>query len=187
MFTYCPSCASSAIRFEENKKFVCPDCGFTYYHNIAAASACIICTGPVDAARPGTVVPGEEALVFLVRGKDPAKGKLDLPGGFVDAGEGILEGLCRECREELGWEAPGDGFSFLASFPNVYPYKNITYNTCDLFFTLSVPGLRPEDFQLEESEIEGIRIIKLADIKDEELAFDSARRAVKAYIRRLRG
>ncbi|MDR0387959.1 MAG: NUDIX domain-containing protein [Treponema sp.] len=181
MFRYCPSCASAAIRFEGNRKFVCPDCGFTYYHNIAAATACIVCTGPADDAVPGGIVPGEEVIVFLVRGKDPARGMLDLPGGFIDAGEGAVEGLRRECREELGWEVPQDAFSFLASFPNVYPYKNITYNTCDLFFTVHAPGLNAADFRLEKSEIEGIRFIKPGNVIYEDIAFDSIRRAVRVY------
>jgi ADP-ribose pyrophosphatase YjhB (NUDIX family)/predicted RNA-binding Zn-ribbon protein involved in translation (DUF1610 family) len=186
MFKYCPSCASVTIRFEGNRKFVCPDCGFTYYHNIAAATACIVCTGPADSGVPGGVVPGEELIVFLVRGKDPARGKLDLPGGFVDIGEGAVEGLRRECREELGWDAPEDNFSFLTSFPNIYPYKNITYNTCDMFFTLRAPGLAAEDFRLERSEVEGIRFIKPKDIQYEDIAFDSVRRAIKVYIDRER-
>jgi ADP-ribose pyrophosphatase YjhB (NUDIX family) len=186
MFKYCPSCASESIRFEQNKKFVCPECGFTYYHNTAAATACLIRTGPADPASPGGIAPGEEALVFLVRGKEPAKGKLDLPGGFVDPGEGALDGLYRECREELGWEAPEGGFSLLASFPNVYPYKGVVYNTCDLFFILSAPGLTEKDFRLEESEVSGVRFLKLAEIDFDkiagEIAFDSARRAVRVYL-----
>jgi 8-oxo-dGTP pyrophosphatase MutT (NUDIX family) len=140
-----------------------------YYHNTAAATGCIIC------------VPDKNAVVFLVRAKDPARGKLDFPGGFVDPGEGALEGLRRECLEELGWEAPPD-FSFLASFPNVYPYKGITYRTCDLFFTISVPGLREGDFRLEESEISALRFADPHAINFDDLAFDSTRRALKAYL-----
>jgi tRNA(Ile2) C34 agmatinyltransferase TiaS len=44
MFQYCPACASKNIQFGGNK-FHCPDCGFTYYHNTAAASGCVIKTG----------------------------------------------------------------------------------------------------------------------------------------------
>jgi ADP-ribose pyrophosphatase YjhB (NUDIX family) len=166
MFRYCPSCASPDIRFEQQKVFRCPRCGFVYYHNTAAATGCVISTG--------------EAIVFLVRAKDPAKGKLDLPGGFVDPGEGALEGLRRECREEIGWD-PGPDFSLFASFPNVYPYKNISYNTCDLFFTLTVPGLREKDFHPDPKEVAGIRFIKFREINFDELAFDSTRRAIKAF------
>jgi 8-oxo-dGTP pyrophosphatase MutT (NUDIX family) len=167
MFHYCPICASPKIRFEGNRKFICPDCGFVYYHNTAAATGCIIGNG--------------EAIVFLVRGKEPARGKLDLPGGFVDPAEGAIEGLRRECREEIGWD-PGPDFSFFASFPNVYPYRNIAYNTCDLFFTITVPGLSERDFHLEPGEIDGLRFIRPGDINFDDLAFDSTRRAVKAYV-----
>jgi NADH pyrophosphatase NudC (nudix superfamily) len=167
MFRYCPSCGSPNILFERGRKFHCPDCGFLYYHNTAAATGCVISNGT--------------EIVLLVRAKDPAKGLLDLPGGFVDPGEGALDGLRRECREEIGWD-PGPNFTLFASFPNIYPYKNITYNTCDLFFTITVPGLKPGDFTLEEKEIGGVRFVKPQEIRPEELAFDSTRRAIKAFL-----
>jgi ADP-ribose pyrophosphatase YjhB (NUDIX family) len=168
MFKYCPSCGSEKIVFERGKVFKCPDCGFSYYHNIAAATGCVIAAG------------GKAML--LVRGKEPAKGKLDLPGGFVDLGEGALEGLRRELREEIGWSPPaGAEFTFFASFANVYPYKNIVYNTCDLFFTVSAPGLSEKDLVLEEKEIAGAEFVKPDDIDLDKLAFDSTRRAIAAY------
>jgi ADP-ribose pyrophosphatase YjhB (NUDIX family) len=168
MFKYCPSCASPEIKFRENK-FFCPACGFTYYHNTAAATGCVISTGGF--------------IMFLVRGKEPAVGKLDLPGGFVNPGEGALDGLRRELREEIGWEpGPGGEFVLFASFPNIYPYKNIVYNTCDLFFTLSAPELREEDLSLEKKEIAGLRFLRPAEVDFGELAFESTRRAIKAYI-----
>ena len=173
MFQYCPSCASKNIQFKGNK-FSCPDCGFSYYHNTAAATGCVIMTG--------------EKATLLVRGKEPSLGKLDLPGGFVDPGEGMLEGLCRELREELGWEPPvptgipaAKIFRLFASFPNTYPYKNIVYNTCDVFFTISVPGLCEKDFKLEAGEIAGIRFILPEEINPKDLAFDSTRRAIRAF------
>lgn len=173
MFTYCPACASKNIRFGGNK-FDCPDCGFVYYHNTAAATGCVIESGG--------------KVVLLVRGREPGRGKLDLPGGFVDPGEGVLEGLCRELREELGWKppvppgkSPRDVFTLFASFPNKYPYKNILYNTCDLFFTISVPNLNEKDFNLEAEEITAARFIRPEDVNPDDVAFDSARRALAAY------
>lgn len=161
------------IRFN-GKKFHCPDCGFVYYHNIAAATGCVIQTG--------------ERVLLLVRGKEPAAGKLDLPGGFVDCGEGLLEGLCRELREELGWLPPippggslEAAFTLFASFPNVYPYKNVVYNTCDAYFTTSAPGLTEKDLRLQPGEIAGVRFMRPGDIRDEEFAFDSTRRAMRAF------
>ena len=173
MFKYCPSCASEKINFEDERLFRCPDCGFVYYHNTAAATGCIISTG--------------ELIALLVRAKEPALGKLDLPGGFVDPGEGALEGLCRECREEIGWEPDISKVSLLASFPNKYLYKGISYNTCDLFFSVHVPGLSEKDFTLDLAESSAVRFVKPSEIKLEDLAFDSTRRAVEAYLACLKG
>jgi ADP-ribose pyrophosphatase YjhB (NUDIX family) len=175
MFRYCPSCASKNIRFERNKVFRCPDCGFTYYHNTAAATACIVRTNA--------------GILFLVRGKEPGRGKLDLPGGFVDPGEGAMDGLRREFIEETGWDPYGadkdpqsPGFTLFASFPNTYPYKNVSYNTCDLFFFLDAPGLDEKDLKPEAGEIAGLRFIKPEEINPEEIAFESVKKAVKAYL-----
>jgi ADP-ribose pyrophosphatase YjhB (NUDIX family) len=177
MFNFCPSCASRSIRYENNKRLFCPDCGFVYYQNVAAATGCVIST--------------RKGILFLVRGKEPAAGKLDLPGGFVDPGEGAMDGLRRECREELGWDPavslPGAGFSLFASFPNIYPYKGVVYCTCDMFFALEAPELSEKDLRLEEAEIAGVRFIRPEDIDYGELAFDSTRRAVKAYVENPRG
>ena len=128
-------------------------------------------------------------MALLVRGAEPAKGKLDLPGGFVDPGEGALEALLRELREELGWEPPippgvppEEFFTLFASFPNTYPYKNIVYNTCDLFFTVSIPDFQEEKLYLEAGEIAGIRFVRPGEIDPGELAFDSTRRAMRAFM-----
>ncbi|MDR1287633.1 MAG: NUDIX domain-containing protein [Treponema sp.] len=181
MFTYCPSCASPEIMFERNK-FRCSSCGFVYYHNTAAATACVVRI-PGDSGAKG---PAEERILFLVRGKEPGRGRLDLPGGFVDPGEGAMEGLRRELREELGWDVScsADGsfpFVLFASFPNVYPYRGVLYNTCDLFFTVDAPGLDEKDFKIERSEVLGIRLLRYSEIDPAEIAFESVKKALAAY------
>ena len=179
MFKYCPSCASEKINFEEGKFFRCPDCGFVYFHNIACATGCLISVPSADG----------EKLLFTVRAKDPGKGLLDMPGGFVDKGEGVLEGLYREIKEELGWVPPAghdknlaNVFKLYASFPNIYPYKGIKYDTCDLYFSISVPGLKPEDLHPEQEEIAAVRFLYPEEIQLDLFAFESTRRAVKVYL-----
>ncbi|MDR0322061.1 MAG: NUDIX domain-containing protein [Treponema sp.] len=174
MFNFCPSCASAKITFNEGKFFHCPDCGFVYYHNIAAATGCLITVPDGE--------PAQERLVFLVRGKEPAVGKLDLPGGFVDVGEGVIEGLYRELKEEIGWTPPAAP-SLFASFSNVYEYKGIKYNTCDMYFHVCAPELKPETLTLEKAEIAGVRFLKPADIDFSAFAFNSTVQAVKTYLR----
>jgi 8-oxo-dGTP pyrophosphatase MutT (NUDIX family) len=111
---------------------------------------------------------------------------MDMPGGFVDPGEGALDGLYRELREELGWTPPGknlaDIFRLFASFPNVYVYKGINYNTCDLYFYISVPGLKRENLNPDPVEIADVLFLKPQEIDLSRFAFESTKRAVKTYL-----
>jgi len=187
MFNYCPSCASKNIDFHEGKVYRCPDCGFTFYQNIAAATGCLITVPepPVNDDSSSHI----ERLVFLVRGKEPAAGMLDLPGGFVDTGEGVLDGLHRELREEIGWTpAVPDGMSLIdiyklfASFSNIYEYKGIKYNTCDMYFHVRAPRLKRGDLRQEESEVKDILFLQPGEINFSCFAFPSTVNAVKKYL-----
>ncbi|MDR1428719.1 MAG: NUDIX domain-containing protein [Spirochaetaceae bacterium] len=172
MFTYCPSCASKEIRYEGGKKLFCPACGFTLYQNTAAATGCVISRG--------------KEILVLVRGKEPAGGKYDFPGGFVDPDEGAVDGLRRECMEELGWDFGEKEPVLFASFPNHYPYKGITYNTCDLFFAIDAPELDAEKLCIEKAEIREAKFMDPLHIREEDMAFQSTRLALKAYIAKFR-
>lgn len=118
-FAYCPHCGSE--RFLENDAFSkrCANCGFSFYPNAAAATVAVI-------------VNERGEILCIRRGREPAKGTLDLPGGFVDPGESITDGLLREVREELGAEV--ETFEFLFSFPNLYPFSGHNVYTADAFF-----------------------------------------------------
>jgi ADP-ribose pyrophosphatase YjhB (NUDIX family) len=164
---YCPECGSANVKFENNQKLSCKNCGLVYYQNVAAATACII--------------SGEQGILFVERKKDPGKGKLGMPGGFVNPYEGAVQGVRRECLEETGFD-PGPGVKFFASFPNIYLYKNVVYHTCDLYFTISASALKPSDTQADLEETAGIRFIKPENIVFENIAFDSARKALKAFL-----
>ena len=88
IFTYCPHCGSTDVEFPRLVRFLCHQCGFVYYHNIAAAVAVIF--------------RRKDEILFTVRNIDPDKGKLDLPGGFIDPDENAEAAVCREVNEELG-------------------------------------------------------------------------------------
>jgi ADP-ribose pyrophosphatase YjhB (NUDIX family) len=49
------------------------------------------------------IVEDGKALITK-RGSEPEKGRFDVPGGFVEAGEDVLDGLRRELKEELDVE-----------------------------------------------------------------------------------
>ena len=76
-FTYCPKCGARTFVERNEKAKQCTTCGFVYYFNPSSAVACFIRNSK-----------GE--LLLVRRAKEPAKGTLDLPGGFVDMYESCL-------------------------------------------------------------------------------------------------
>ena len=90
-FRFCPADGTELeAKGGESRGAACPTCGRSWYRSSAPA---------VGAA----IVDGERVLV-TVRGIEPEKGRLDLPGGFVEVGEHPRDALAREAREELGVE-----------------------------------------------------------------------------------
>lgn len=180
-FKLCPMCGSKNIENHGNRKWVCPDCAFDLYNNVASA------VGVVIRDRYNNVL-------FEIRAKQPRKGFLALPGGFVDFDESAEEAVVRECREEIGVSV--EGVKFLCTAPNTYEYKNIEYKTCDIFFTAELaPQFETiDDFikslKAEESEVQGFvsyKVESLEDIEKIPLAFESARYTLKHLINNLAG
>lgn len=172
-FELCPLCGSKKV-ITHKTKWTCPECGFDLYNNVAAAVGVII-------------TDDENKVIFETRAKEPRKGFLAIPGGFVNPDEGAEAAVVRECREEIGFEVKD--IKFLCSFPNTYPYKNIVYKTCDLFFVAKVPG-RLEDYlskmQAEATEVSSITLKKVAstdDVDNLPMAFESSIKALKLFVK----
>jgi ADP-ribose pyrophosphatase YjhB (NUDIX family) len=53
------------------------------------------------------IVRGDRALV-TVRAREPERGRIDVPGGFLHPGEHPVDGLKREVKEELGVDIAAD-------------------------------------------------------------------------------
>jgi 8-oxo-dGTP diphosphatase len=52
----------------------------------------------------GAIVVHDDALLMVLRGREPNKGLWTVPGGRVEAGEYLADALKREVREETGIE-----------------------------------------------------------------------------------
>ncbi|WP_206485951.1 NUDIX domain-containing protein [Thalassotalea sp. G2M2-11] len=163
MFQFCPNCKSDKLTFNNNHYWTCSNCDFLYYHNIAASVAGIIAC--------------DNKILLTKRAKAPSRGLLDLPGGFVDPNETLEQALSREVYEELGIQI--QDWHYLASFPNIYTYKNTRYNTIDTFFYTQIK-LAPA-ITLETSEVSSAHWLSITDFQIEELSFLSIQQAIQHY------
>ncbi len=161
-FKFCPSCASTHFTFPDNRRFFCEDCGFTYYHNIAAAVA--------------IVFTFEDKVLFTVRNVDPDKGKWDLPGGFIDPNETAEAAACREIKEELGLVISNSDLKYITTSPNHYLYKNVPYRTMDIFYECALPS--DVINVAAEDEIQELVWVKRSEIDLEKIGFVSIRKVI---------
>jgi ADP-ribose pyrophosphatase YjhB (NUDIX family) len=165
IFQFCPRCG--ARRERTGAPFECGACGFLYYFNPCAAVA-------------GFVLNSGGETLLLRRAKDPAKGMLAVPGGFIDIGERAEEALCRETREEVGLEI--SGLKFLCSQLNAYHYKDVTYPVLDLFFVAQAKN--PEAAQPLDG-VESFVWMEPGSVNMEEIAFPSIRAGLQELIHNL--
>lgn len=118
-FKHCPKCGSDTFAENDFKSKRCGNCGFVYYLNPSAANVAVI-------------TDGKGNILVATRSKEPAKGTLDLPGGFCDCHESAEEGVIREVLEETGLKVTATRYLF--SIPNIYCYSGMEIHTMDLFF-----------------------------------------------------
>jgi NADH pyrophosphatase NudC (nudix superfamily) len=166
---YCPNCGKESLQWDGEKKWSCPTCNFTLYNNVAGAVA--------------VVIRYNDEIYLTRRNRDPKKGKLDLAGGFVDPKESAEETCKRELFEELQLDVDISNLKYLTSLPNVYQYKEIDYNTIDLFYEYNVS----EKFEvnLEFSEISEAVWIPLKELDFEDIAFDSQKKFFEEYLKNI--
>ena len=120
---YCPRCGSKQFEINGERSRHCSNCDLTYYANASASTAAFI-----------TNSKGE--VLLTTRAFNPAKGMLDLPGGFVDLNETAEEAIIREIKEELNIDIKNPQYLF--SLPNEYEFSGITIHTLDLFFLVKI-------------------------------------------------
>ena len=162
-FRHCPSCGRPSTAAPGAIPFRCGNCGFQYYFNPTVAVAALI-------------IDESNRVLFIQRATDPEKGKLALPGGYVDIDETAEVALRREVREEVNLEV--DPLQFLCTQTNDYFYQGITYPVLDLFFVTrakSLEGIAALD------GVAGFAWLDPRSVSPSDIAFRSIREAVRIY------
>jgi len=162
-YCFCPACGTKRSEFEPIRPFRCHGCGHTTFF------------GPVAAV--GAIVTNNDGEVLLIRrAHDPAKGKLGMPGGFIDPGESAEEALRREVLEEVGLQI--QNMTYLMSAPNYYAYRGIDIPVLDMFYTAQV---KEGEIRTEDGEVTEWYWTRLNDEVLAEMAFPSNRGALAYY------
>lgn len=159
-FRFCPKCGSN--RFVENnfKSKRCEDCGFIYYFNTCSSTIALI-------------INEKQELLIATRANDPAKGTLDLPGGFVDMYETGEEAVVREVKEETNLEVTD--IHYLFSIVNIYNYSNFEVHTLDLVYKCEVKST--ENMKAED-DVSKLEFKKISDLNPLEFGLDSVRKVI---------
>ena len=163
------------FRRVNNRKWSCSNCSLSLYNNVAAAVGLVILIKQDKTNK----------ILLIKRGKEPKRGKLAVPGGFVDPGESAEDAAKRECKEEIGLIP--SSLQYLTSATNNYSYKEIDYVTCDIFFLATIEednNIDIIDKLIAEDENEITEFVlcdlnKKEDIKNIDLAFTSAKVALE--------
>jgi ADP-ribose pyrophosphatase len=164
IYRYCPRCAA-VCQTPGMNPFRCDRCEFIYYF------------GPTVAVG-GIVTDRDGQVLFIRRAQDPGKGKLGLPGGFVDAGEGAEEAMAREVLEEVNLRVTA--MEYLASFANDYNYRGITLAVTDVFYVCHVDSLNV--LRAAQDEVEGLLFCHPSDAELNNMAFESNRLALERFL-----
>ncbi|MBR1548961.1 MAG: NUDIX domain-containing protein [Prevotella sp.] len=168
-FQFCPVCGSKHFVFNNFKSKRCEDCGFTYYANPCSATAAFI-------------VNDRGEMLVVRRAKEPAKGTLDLPGGFVDMGETVDQGMRREIKEETGLDV--EDIQYLFSSPNVYEYSGMGIHTLDMDFLVPIHGYRIAVTAADDAA-EAIWI-PIGEVNPDDFGLTSIRNAVIRFLEQKR-
>jgi ADP-ribose pyrophosphatase YjhB (NUDIX family) len=159
LFRFCPADGTPLGEPRPSGGATCPECGRSWYRNSAPT---------VGAA----IVRDGRALV-TVRAVEPEKGKVDVPGGFLEVGEHPVDGLKREAREELGVEVQVEG--------NPVMLATHTYGP-DGIWVLAI-GFRARIVEGEPrpaDDVAEIRWVSAEKIDDIDFAWEHDRRFVRA-------
>lgn len=158
-FDFCPACATKLEPSKDDEGKTCPGCDRSWYRSSSPTAGCVI-------------VSDGKALITK-RGMEPEKGRYDIPGGFLHAGEDVLDGLRRELLEELGVEIDVTFDDFVHATPHRYGDEGDFVLTMGFFARIANGEPRPAD------DVAEIRWVSLDELDGIPFAWEHDRALVR--------
>lgn len=161
---HCPRCRAD-LDAPDTGKLECPACGLRIYASSKPTASALV----LD----------EEGRVLLARRAiEPASGKWDLPGGFLEEGEHPLDAVKRELAEETGLEI--EPIEFLDVLVDRYGDGEDARATLNLYWIARLVGGAAEPVAADDvSELRWFGPDELPPA--EELAFENNAQALSAW------
>jgi len=158
---YCSNCGSEKINWEVPKgdthyRFVCDNCELIHYQNPKVVVGCI----PL----------WQDKILLCRRAIEPRKGYWNLPGGYLENGESLIEGAARETLEETKAKVEVGRLISIFTIP--------TINQVMMHF---VAQLKSDNFMPTQESSE-LRLYTVQELPWEKLAFNSNNFALNAYL-----
>jgi len=164
VWKHCPWCGEKSFRAGNDNNMQCSSCLKTFYINASGAVACVI-----------ENLLGE--ILLTRRAFEPAKGMLDLPGGFVNLDETAEDAVRREIKEELNLETTS--VQYFGSSHNRYLFGGMVYFTLDLGFRCIVTDFT--NMQVAD-DVDGYVFLPRHRINLQEICFPSIRNILQLYL-----
>ncbi len=149
-FQYCPYCKSDLI--EKNKFYVCKKNDHkTYKNNIPAAAIVLIKEGKVLLSR---------------RAIEPRKGKWDVIGGFIEAGETPIDAAKRETLEESNLKI--EILDQIGLYMDKYKYNGDFLDVMLIYFVAKIIGGKEQP----ADDVSELKWFDINNLPEKEFAFE---------------
>lgn len=164
IFKFCPKCGAKNFRINDNHSKKCDSCNFIYYKNPVIGVSVVIFNESNE-------------ILCLQREKEPGKGLLGFPGGFVDIGESIETAAIREVKEETGVEIKN--LKLIDNITNSYIYSGMDQHPLDFYFTATIK--KGQKLIPQDGETSNLHFIPIKELHPESFAMQSTRVFIKKF------